>query len=99
MEVVMFAKLLLLVAPLLVPAFLSLAFIAPDAGLLSASSVARSPAQAIRSAATAPAKPAAPARALVDARRMSATPEAAHGKAHGACPGRKASPAAARQAA
>ena len=95
----MIAKLLLLVAPLLVPAFLSLAFIAPDAGVLSASSASRSSVAAVRSAATVPAKPAAPARALVDVRRMSVTPEAAHGKAHGACPGRKASPAAARQAA
>jgi hypothetical protein len=90
----MFAQLLLLVAPLLMPAFLSLAFIAPDVGVLGATSAARSRAAVVRPVAVS----VTPSRAVVDA-RIVATPEAAHGKAHASCPGRKAPTGAARQTA
>jgi hypothetical protein len=89
----MLAKLLLFMAPLLVPAFLSLAFIAPDAGVLSARSAVQPSVGAVR-----PAVVGASAGSLAKTRNLHATPEATHGKAHGSCPGRKASEAAARQA-
>jgi hypothetical protein len=83
----MFAKLLLLVAPLLVPAFLSVALITPDAG----AGTARSHDSVRPAVAVSVAQP--------EPEPVAASRDVKSGKARGSCTERKSSAPVTRQAA